>query len=102
MPLEYVYKKIKNTLRKIDIRIERAKHGYIEKLPEDIQYFNGGLYDAIYEAACKWPHNTAIRYFDAEIAYKEMIKKINKVAAALKAFGAERGDRITVCMPNTP
>ena len=31
MPLEYVYKKIKNTLRKLDMKIERAKYGYIEK-----------------------------------------------------------------------
>lgn len=102
MPLEYVYKKIKNTLRKLDMKIERAKYSYIDKLPKDIEYFNGGLYDAIYESSCKWPYNTAIRYFDSEITYKEMIKKINKVAAALKAFGAGKGDRITVCMPNTP
>ena len=102
MPLEYVYKKIKNTLRKLDMKLERAKYGYIEKLPKDISYFNGGLYDAIYEASCKWPHNTAIRYFDSEITYKEMIKKTDKVAAALKALGAGKGDRVTVCMPNTP
>ena len=43
-----------------------------------------------------------MQYFDTEITYKEMIKKINKVAAALKAIGAEKGDRISVCMPNTP
>lgn len=102
MPLEYVYKKIKNTLRRLDMKIERAKYGYIEKLPKDVHYFEGGMYDAIYEASCKWPHNTAIRYFDTEITYKEMVKKINKVAAALKALGAEKGDYITVCMPNTP
>ena len=102
MPLEFIYKKIKNTLRKIDMKLERAKYGYIDKLPEDISYPEGGLYDVVYEASCKWPHNTALQYFDTEITYKEMIKKIDKVAAALKALGAEKGDRITVCMPNTP
>lgn len=102
MPLEYLYRKIKNTLRKIDLKLERAKYNYIDKLPHDIEYFNGGLYDAIYESSCKYPHNTALHYFDTEITYKDMIKKINKVAAALKAIGAEKGDRITVCMPNTP
>lgn len=100
--LEYIYKKIKNTLRKIDMKIERAKYGYIEKLPKDIHYFEGGLYDAIYEASCKWPHNIAVEYFNSQITYKELIKKINKVAAALKAIGAEKGEYITVCMPNTP
>ena len=102
MPLEYVYNKIKNTIRKLDMRIERAKYGYIEKLPRSIEYFDGGLYDAVYEASCKWPHNVALDYYDTQVTYKDMIKRINKVAAALKAIGAEKGDNITVCMPNTP
>ncbi|MBR3052169.1 acyl--CoA ligase [Candidatus Saccharibacteria bacterium] len=102
MPLEYVYNKIRNTLRKIDMKLERAKYNYIDKLPPDIQYPEGGLYDVVYESYCKWPHNVALQYFDTEVTYKDLIKKINKVAAALKAIGAEKGDRITVCMPNTP
>lgn len=102
MPLEFVYNKIKNTLRKIDMKLERAKYGYIEKMPKDIKYFEGGLYDVVYESSCKWPHNTALEYFDNQITYKDLIKKINKVAAALKAIGAKKGERITVCMPNTP
>lgn len=102
MPLEYIYNKIKNTLRKIDMKLERAKYSYIDKMPKDIEYFEGGLYDAIYESSCKWPHNIAIEYFNTQITYKEMIKHINRVAAALKAIGAEKGERITVCMPNTP
>ena len=102
MPLEFVYNKIKNTLRKIDMKLERAKYNYIDKMPKDIEYPEGGLYDVVYESSCKWPHNTALQYFDTEITYKELIKKINKTAAALKALGAEKGDYITVCMPNTP
>lgn len=102
MPLEFLYHKIKNTLRKIDMKIERAKYSYIDKMPQNIRYFEGGLYDAVYEASCKWPHNTAIEYFDTQITYKDLIKKINKTAAALKALGAERGEKITICMPNTP
>ncbi len=100
--LEYIYHKIKNTLRKLDMKIERAKYGYIDKLPKNIEYFNGGLYDAIYEASCKWPHNIALEYFETQITYKELIKKINKIAAAFRAIGAKKGERITICMPNTP
>ena len=100
--LEFIYNKIKNTLRKIDMRIERAKYGYIDKLPKDIQYFDGGLYDVVYESSCKWPHNVALEFFNTQVVYKDLIKKINRVAAALKALGAEKGDRITICMPNTP
>lgn len=102
MPIEFIYNKIKNTLRKIDMKLEKAKYNYIDKLPKNIEYFEGGLYDVVYESSCKWPHNTALQYFDTEITYKDLVKKINKVAAALKALGAEKGDRITICMPNTP
>ena len=100
--LEYVYSKIKTVLRKLDMKLERAKYGYIDKLPKDIEYFEGSMYDAVYEASCKWPNNVALDYFDIQITYKTLIKKINKVAAALKESGVKKGDRVTVCMPNTP
>ncbi|MBO7131739.1 acyl--CoA ligase [Candidatus Saccharibacteria bacterium] len=102
MALEFIYNKIKNTLRKIDMKLEKAKYGYIEGVPKKLEYFNGSMYDAIYESSYKWPHNVALEYFDTQITYKELIKKINKVAAALKAIGAEKGEKITICMPNTP
>lgn len=102
MPIDYIYKKIKNTLRRIDMKLESAKYSYIDKLPKDIEYPEGGMYDVVYESSCKWPHNIALQYFDNEITYKDLIKKINKVAAALKALGANKGDRISICMPNTP
>lgn len=102
MPLDLIYNKLKNALRKIDMRLERAKYNYIDKMPGTIEYAKGGLYDVIYDSSCKWPHNIAIEYFDTQVTYKDLIKKINRVAAALKALGAEAGERITVCMPNTP
>lgn len=100
--LRSVFNKVRNAIRKLDIRILRARYGYIGKLPKDIHYFDGGLYDAVYDASCKWPHNIAIEYYNTQITYKELIKKINKVARALKAIGIEKGDKVTICMPNTP
>ena len=100
--LEFIYNKVRSGIRRLDVAIERSKYGYIEKLPKDIKYFEGGMYDAIYESACKWPQRTAIEYYKMEVSYKELIKKIDKVAAALKSLGVERGDTVTVCMPNTP
>ena len=102
MPLEIIYRKAKNLLRKLDMKIERSKYFRSDRLTTTINYFDGGLYDAVYESSCKWPHNVALQYFDNEITYKDMIKKINRVAAALKQLGADKGDRITICMPNTP
>lgn len=99
---EFFTSKIRNLIYKIEARIERDKNGYIEKLPKDIHYFEGGLYDAIRASAEKYPHHIAIDYFKNEVTYKELIKKINKTAAALKASGIKKGDTVTICMPNTP
>lgn len=100
--LETIFNKVRNTIRKIDMKIQRVKYGYIDKLPDDIHYFEGGLYDAFKEAAYKWPHNVALEYYDKQITYKELDRKINKTARALKAIGVGKGDRVTICMPNTP
>lgn len=97
-----MYKRVRNALRKLDQRLERTKYSYLDGPLEKIEYFDGGMYDAVYEASCKWPHNVALEYYETQVTYKELIKKINRVAAALKAIGAEKGENITVCMPNTP
>ena len=100
--LEFIYRKLKKTVRAIDMHIERRKYGYIEKLPKDIEYPEGGLYDVVYESSCKWPHNTAIEYYSSQVTYKELIRKIDRVARSLKQIGVQKGDYVTVCMPNTP
>ena len=100
--LEFLYRKLKKTARRLDMYIERSKYGYIEKLPAGIEYPEGGLYDAVYEASCKWPHNVALSYYDLDITYKDLIKRIDRVARALKQIGVEKGERVTICMPNTP
>ena len=89
-------------MRKLDVRIERDKYGYIEKLPKELKYFDGSMYEAILVSAKRYPSRTALEYFKMEISYKELIKKINKTASALKAIGINKGDKVTICMPNTP
>lgn len=89
-------------MRKLDIHLERAKYGYIEKLPDEVKYPEGSLYDAVLSTATKYPNRTALEYYHMEVSYKELIKKINRVASALKALGVEKGDPVTICMPNTP
>ncbi len=100
--LDTLYNKLKTAARTIDLKLERSKYGHIEKLPKGFKYPEGGLYDVVYETSCKYPRNTAISYYSMEISYKELIKKIDRVARALKAIGVKKGERVTVCMPNTP
>lgn len=99
--IETLVLKIRNVFRSINIKIRnRWSKGY--RLPKKVKYFEGSLYDAIFESALKYPMNTAIEYGNNQISYKQLIKRINKCAKALKALGVEKGDKVTICMPNTP
>lgn len=99
---ETIYLKVKNFIRKTNMRIRRRKNREKDRLPKNMKYFEGGLYDAILASSKKYPNNTALEYFNTQITYKEMIKRVNKVACSLKAIGVNKGDKVTICMPNTP
>jgi long-chain acyl-CoA synthetase len=98
--IEKILLKIRNNYRRIKQKYFRSK--YYDNLPRKIKYFEGSLYDAVYESAIKYPDNTAIEYYNNQITYKQLIRKINKCAKALKALGVNKGDKVTICMPNTP
>ena len=99
---EKLYLKLRNTYRNISVKIINKWHYHHKKLPKNVKYFKGSLYDAVYESTLKYPYNTAIEYENNQITYKQLIKKINKVAKALKTLGVNKGDKVTICMPNTP
>lgn len=54
------------------------------------------------QSAEKWPDNTAYIYYGHKVSYKNFVKNIEKTARALKNYGVKEGDRVTICMPNTP
>ena len=65
-------------MRKLDIHLERAKYGYIEKLPKEVKYFEGSMYEAILKSAERYPNRTALEYFKMEISYKEIGQMFGK------------------------
>ena len=100
--IEKLIMKVVNGYRKVNIKLKNKWINKHNRLPKNIHYFEGSLYDAIYESALKYPHNVAIEYNSKQITYKQLIKRIDKCAKALKTFGVEKGDKVTICMPNTP
>ncbi len=73
-----------------------------EGIPPHMDYPDCSMVDMVMQAAEKWPDNVAYTYYGHKITYKNFIKKIEKTARALKNYGVKEGDRITICMPNTP
>jgi long-chain acyl-CoA synthetase len=73
-----------------------------EGIPPHIEYPDCSMADMILQSAEKWPDNTAYVYYGHKVTYKNFVKKIEKTARALKNYGVKEGDRVTICMPNTP
>lgn len=100
--IEKIFLMARNECRKIKIKLNNRWNKDYVKLPKTVRYFEGSLYDAILESALKYPDNIAIEYDNNQITYKSLIKRINKCAKSLKAVGINKGDKVTICMPNTP
>lgn len=85
--------------------IEKAswlKYYQEENIPSTIDYPDCSMVDMVMQSAEKWPDNTAYIYYGHKVTYKNFVKKIEKAARALKNYGVKEGDRVTICMPNTP
>ena len=74
---------------------------YGHNIPHTLDYEMGSMYDAFYNAMKKYPKYKACTYYGKTLNYTEFNAEIIKAAKALKALGMKKGDRVTICMPNT-
>lgn len=100
--IETLLLKLRNNYRKVAVKVINKINNIQNRLPKNVKYPDGSLYDAIYESAVKYPYNTALEYGNIQITYRSLMKRIDKCARALKALGIKKGDKVTICMPNTP
>lgn len=72
------------------------------KMSEHLIYHSGSIYDMLSDAVAKFPDYPAMEFFNTTISYKELDKRINRVAKALKRLGIVENECVTICMPNMP
>jgi long-chain acyl-CoA synthetase len=60
------------------------------------------VYQALEDAAAKYPGQTAVLYQERKISYRELKELSDRMAATLVALGVRRGDRVCLFMPNCP
>ncbi|MBR5647987.1 acyl--CoA ligase [Candidatus Saccharibacteria bacterium] len=70
--------------------------------PAELELPDCSMVDLVMQSAEKWPDNVAYSYYGHKVTYKNFVRKIEKAARALKNYGVKEGDRVTICMPNTP
>ena len=75
---------------------------YGNNVPPKLEYPEGSMYKAFYKTCKKYPRYRAYKYYGKSCNYIKLNKKIVNAAKSLKAIGVKKGDRITICMPNTP
>lgn len=83
-------------------KLEAPFKKYYDDSNLDIKIPNISLYKQILDVALKNPNKIAIRYYNKKIPYKKFIKNINICSNSFKILGINKGDVVTILMPNMP
>ena len=60
------------------------------------------LYQMVRDAALRYPGHLAYSFMGKNTSYQQMLRRIDAAAAGMSAQGIRKGDRVTICMPNSP
>lgn len=71
-------------------------------VPEHLEYPDLSMIDLIEQNAGAYPELVAYDFLGKTVNYRAFLGKIHRCARALRAMGIEPGDKVTICMPNTP
>ena len=70
--------------------------------PASIDYPYTTMYQQLSDTAKRYPDNIAYNFMGKETSFRTFLGRIDAAAKGLTAMGLRRGDRITICMANTP
>ena len=75
---------------------------YYGTMPRTIDYPHTTLYVQLAQTARRYPNDTAYEFMGRRTSYAKLLARIDRAALALQTLGIGKGDRVTICMPNTP
>lgn len=75
---------------------------YPEQIPHEIKIEEKSLDEYLQEAANEFPTKTAIHFLGKELSYSELYKQSLKLANYLQTKGLQKGDRVSIMLPNCP
>ena len=70
--------------------------------PATIDYPRKTMYQMVAQTARKYPQNIAYSFMGKQTAFAEFSQRIDAAAKGLYEMGIRKGDRVTICMANTP
>ena len=75
---------------------------YYGETPATINYPHKTMFQLLSENAKQYPNNIAYVFQGKETSYAAFMKRIDAAAKGLYNMGIRKGDRVTICMANTP
>lgn len=75
---------------------------YYGNTPACLDYPRKTMYQMVAEAAKRNPGNTAYTFMGKRTSYTVFMQRIEAAAKGLWHMGIRKGDRVTICMANTP
>ncbi len=75
---------------------------YYGNTPASIDYPRKTMFGLLEETAKKYPESYAYIFMGKKTTYRAFLERIEAAAKGLVKLGIRRGDRVTICMPNTP
>ena len=77
-------------------------YDHSEGVPVHLNYPDCSMVELLEQTANKYPDICAYEFYGNKVSYKKFVQQIDRCAKGLCAMGVKPGDRVTVCMPNTP
>ncbi len=75
---------------------------YQDGVPPEVKWPDGPLDTLLRESAQNYPDKDALIFFDRGITYGQLDKLADSLAAGLQDLGLQKGDRVSLFMPNCP
>lgn len=73
-----------------------------EKQRDHLEYPDRTMFEMVAHSAEKFSNEVAYEFYGRKTSYARMLYKIEQAARAFTAAGIQKGDVVTICMPNTP
>lgn len=77
-------------------------YGNTGGIPVHIEYPNCSIYRFFKNCANKFPKYIATEYLGIKRSYKYLLKRVDKVAAALRQLGVKENEVVVIATPNCP
>jgi len=75
---------------------------HMDGVPMHLEYPDCSMVELVEQRAAEMPDILAFDFFGVKSTYAQLMAQIRRCAASLRAMGVEPGERVTICMPNTP